>query len=220
MANIVNFDGPKTSSAVITSATLNGAYGEAHQKADCAASRVWKKDEFKLTGEGYECRWDKFANTAKTFAQAGGSLGMGIGTVATLPVDLVTGRGTVRPDGEKENFIDEGLLGNTARFGSALVSGTSEVVGAGLGGVAALVTYPAKASTNLSSAEWFEGGASGGAKALGNSSAHLMGTGTGIALDAARLPSLAVKYAAAGAMAIAAGTVGVLVGGFRAMVNH
>lgn len=220
MPHVINFDGPKTSSAVITSATLNGAYGQAHHVADDASLRLFQKDGYKLNGEGYESRWDKFKNTTKTFAQASGSLGMGIGTVAMFVPDVITGRGTVRPEGERANFMDEGVLGNGTRFGTALVTGTAEVVGAGVGGAAALVTYPAKAASGKSSAEWFEGGAAGGAMAAGKGSAHAVGTPVGIALDAVRVPSLAVKYTLAGACAVVGGTIGVLAGTVRAIINR
>lgn len=220
MPHVINFDGPKTSSAVLQSATLNGAYGQAHDRSDDAALRLFKKDEFKLTGEGYETRWKKFKNTTKTFAQAGGSLGMGIGTVVTLPLDAVTGRGKVRPEGEKAHFMDEGLLGNGFKFSTALISGTAEVIGAGVGGVGAAVTYPAKAATGQSSAEWFEGGASGGAQAAGKATAHGVGTTLGVVLDVARVPSLATKVATAGVCAVAAGTIGVMAGTIRAIINH
>lgn len=220
MAHVINFDGPKTSSAVITSATLNGAYGQAHDRADDASLRLFKKDEFKLNGEGYETRWGKFSKTVKTFAGASASVGMGAGTVAMFLPDVLTGRGKMRPDGERNNFMDEGVLGNGVRFTTALASGTTEVVGAAVGGTGALITYPARSATGQSSAEWFEGGASGGALAGGKGAAHAVGAPLGLALDAVRVPSLAVKFGLAGVCAIAGGTIGVMAGGIRAIINR
>lgn len=220
MPHIINFDGPKTSSAVITSATLNGAYGQAHDLADDCSMKLFKKDQFHLTGEGYDGRWNKFKNTTKTFAQVGASTGMALGTGLMFIPDVVTGRGKVRPEGERANFMDEGILGNTLRYGTALTSGIVEVVGAGVGGAGAAVLYPAKAATDKSSAEWFQGGAAGGAQAAGKGSAHGLGTVAGIALDATRVPSVATKYTLAGVGAVVGGTLGVFAGGIRAVINH
>lgn len=221
MPHVINFDGPKTSSAVITSAELNGAYGNAHQTLDNAAKRLMNaNDEFKLTGEGYETRWGKFTNTARTFAEASASVGVAGGTMAMLIPDAITGRGTVRPEGERNSFMDEGILGNGGRFVTAVGSGATEIVGAGVGGLGALATFPAKASAHKSSAEWFEGGASGGATAGAKSGAHVLGTTTGLALDVVRVPSVLAKVALGGAFAIAGGTVGVFAGATRAIINR
>jgi len=220
MARVINFDGPKTSSAVIRSATLNGAYGMAHHVADDGALKLFKKDQFHLTGAEYDTRWKKFKNTTKTFAEVGASTGMALGTGLMLPVDAITGRGTVRPEGERANFLDEGILGNTLHYGTALIAGTAEVIGAGVGVAAAAVAYPAKAATDKSSEEWFQGGAAGSAQGAGKGTAHGVGTPVGIALDVARVPSLGVKFGLAGVGAVVGGTLGVFAGGIRAIVNH
>jgi hypothetical protein len=221
MPHVINFDGPKTSSAVITSAELNGAFGQAHNTLDNAVKRLGHaKDEFHLNGAGYETRWKKFVNTTKTFAEASACVGVATATGPMLLVDLVTGRGTVRPDGEKNSFMDEGVLGNGGRFLTALGSGATEIVGAGVGGLGALVTYPAKGAAKKSSAEWFEGGASGGAQAGGKIGAHLLGGTVGVALDVVRIPSVLAKVTLGGVCGLAGGAIGALAGGFRAMIDQ
>jgi hypothetical protein len=205
---------------VITSATLNGSYGEAHHVTDKAAAKILHpNDNFALTGEGYETRGKKFCKTVATFAKASSSLGMGVATVAMAPVDFTTGRGTVRPEGERKHFMDEGIAGNLSRFGVGLATGTCEVLGAVVGAGGAVVSLPARASSGQSNAEWIEGGALGGSQAAGKASAHTLGTPTGLALDLIRVPSLGIKVATASAAAVAGGTLGIPAGLIRFVFN-
>lgn len=220
MPHVINFDGPKTSAAVVTSATLNGAFGKAHDTLDGAAKRLGDKNEFKLNGEGYETRGKKFMKTVETFGKASACVGVAAGTFIAFPVDVLTGRGKQRPEGERNTFMDEGVLGNGGRYLTALAAGTSEVVGAGVGGLGALVTYPAKGAANKSSAEWFEGGAAGGAQAGGKIGAHVVGGATGIALDAVRVPSVLAKVVLGGACGLVGGTIGVMAGAVRAATDR
>lgn len=220
MPNAINFDGPKTAGAVITSATLNGAYGDAHHVTDKAAAKMLHpNDNFSLTGDGYETRGKKFCKTVATFAKASGSLGMGAATVAMAPVDFATGRGTVRPEGERKHFMDEGIAGNVARFGVGLATGTCEILGAVVGAGGAVVSLPARAPAGQSNAEWIEGGAAGGSTAAGKASAHTLGTPAGLLLDLARVPSLGIKVATASASTVIGGTLGIPAGLIRFVFN-
>lgn len=220
MANVINFNGPQSASKVINTATLNGAMGKAHSKMDKAAARLGDKSEFHLNGAGYETRGKKFTNTVKTFAEASACVGAAAGTVLMVPVDLITGRGDARPEGEKRAFMDEGVLGHGGRFVTSLGSGACELVGAGVGGVGALVTYPARGAAKLSSAEWFEGGAAGGAVGGGQIGAHVLGAAVGTTLDVVRVPSLLTKVVFAGTFGALGGIVGAGAGVIRAATNR
>jgi hypothetical protein len=220
MPHVFNLNGPTTSSAVITSATLNGAFGQVHHTMDGAAKRLKNaKDEFKLNGDGYDTKWHKFTNTTKTFAGASACVGVAAATGLMIGPDFITGRGNVRPEGEKSNWFDEGLLGNSAIYGTAVSTGLIELGGAALGGAGAVLLMPLKAGTKQSASEHFDNGANFGDAAAAKVSAHVIGGAAGLALDAVRLPSIIVKATSGAVFGALGGTVGLLAGGVRAMVN-
>lgn len=140
-----------------------------------------------------------------------------VGTATMLPVDFVLGRGT--QNGGKPNIMDEGLVGNGLKYTGAVVSGGVEYVGKGAGATVAVAATPAK-DVNQSEEDWIKDGAKNGGSAAGNTSAHALGTGLGAAMNVARIPSVAVKYALKGTFAFVSGTIGFFVGAGRAIANR
>ena len=215
----MNMEGPRTSSAVITSASMNGGFGRLNDEMDHCAAKLFDQDEMSLKGEGYESRADKFIKTIQTFTKGGCSTGAGLGVLTMIPVDFVAGRGNARQDGEPGSFFDEGLAGQGIRLGTAIAAGTAEIGGNLVGGILGVVSLPANASGDKTSVEWVERGALHGGQAIGKTVAHAGGTAGGLALDIVRIPSLAVKYTLAGVGAVVGTVVGFFAGSVRAIFN-
>lgn len=221
MPGVFNLQGPQTSATVYGDVTGNGALGKAHDKIDNSAMElIHHRDKLQLTGEGYETRWRKFKNTTKTFFRAGGDVGSVVGTAVMVPADLLIGRGSKAVPGQsRSTFMDEGVLGNGAKWTGALVSGGAEFVGKGAGVTVAAVSMPAR-GVEESPTEWLKDGSDTGGSLVGKGTGHAMGTTLGAAMDVARIPSIAVKYTLRGAFAVCSGTLGLIAGSIRAIVNR
>ncbi len=214
-------DGPKAYNATYKSMTLDGALGRVHQSIDKSADKLihHAKDEFHLTGAGYETRKRKFLNTMKTFYNAGGAAGAVGGTALMVPADLLLGRGNVPEAGKKATFLDDGALGKGSMFVGMLTSGGAEFIGKGVGCTAAAVSIAAK-DTEDSPKRWIKDGTSTGGKFAGKTVGHVMGTGLGLATDIVRLPSIIVKGTLKGVCAVLGGTIGFFAGSVRAIINR
>jgi len=216
----IDLVGPATSNNVLQAATLDGTVGQAHEKMDQAALRLFAHDEFHLTGKGYESRLGKFVGTMRTFAKAAGCTGASLGFVTMAPVDLVLGRGKERLHGEPANVLDKGLVGYVAEGAGALASGLAEVGGMLGGAVIGAVSCPASVTTERSPGAWIEDAASKTGTATGATTAIAVSAPLGIALTIARVPSLAVKYSLTFALAVVGGVVGFIAGSIRAIFNR
>lgn len=221
MPGVLNLEGPKSSLRTYNEVTGNGALGKAHDKIDNSADELFHhRDRLQLSGEGYETRWRKFKNTTKTFFKAGGDVGSVVGTAVMVPADLLIGRGSKPVAGESNpKFMDEGVLGNGAMWTGALVSGGAEFVGKGAGVTVAAVSMPAR-GVEESPKQWLKDGSDTGGNLVGKGTGHALGTTFGVALDIARLPSIAVKYTLRGVFAVCSGAIGLVAGSVRAIVNR
>ena len=213
----VNMVGPSTSNEVMNGTTFNGAMGKANDTMDRAAIKLFNKDEFDLSGKS---RLDKFTNTISTFTKGGACAGALVGGVATAPYDFVMGRGRQRDGDEKAAIMDKGLVGHTLRGATAVTSAVAEVGGGVVGATVGGVSLPASFGSSKSPSQWVGDGASGGAQAAGKTTAYGVGTVTGLALSAARLPSVVAKYTLAGVFAVCGAVVGFLGGSVRAIANR
>ncbi len=220
MPTAITLNAPATSSTVITQTSGSGAMGRANNYADQAAFRLLNAHEnFRLHGDGYETRAGKFWKTWSAFTRASASVGAATGVATMFVPDVVTGRGTQRAQGEPGSMMDEGVAGNVARGATMVAAGAAEVGGAIAGGTVGLVGLPAKTATTKTTAQWMESSSTAGANALGQTTAHAVGTAAGVGLSAARIPSVAVKYTLAGAFAVGGGIVGFFAGAVRAIFN-
>jgi hypothetical protein len=202
------------------SATLEGTLGNAARASNKAMMKLGKGEaEFPLSKESLPTRKDKFVGTIKAFTKGGACLGAATGNVIMAPADLLLGHGRVRAQGEKGNILDKGLLGHGLEGVTTGVSFGTEMVGAGLGGLGAIVASPAKPTSNKPYKEWVRSGLQHGGKIGGKVGAHAVGTPIALGLNAARVPSVAVKGVLAGAFAIPSAVVGFIGGSIRAIFN-
>lgn len=209
-----------TSANVMRSATTNGTIGNGHRWMNKAACKLGKGEaEFPLSKESLPTRSDKFWGTISSFTKGGACAGAAVGTVALAPVDLFVGQGRERDQGEKGNILDKGLIGHGFEGLTTGASFATEMVGAGIGGAAALASTPAALTSNKGYSEYLMSGVQHGGTTGGILGAHVVGTPAGLALDAGRGATLAVKGTLAVVGAVISAPVGFVVGTFRAIFN-
>ena len=208
--------GPLTYLETFTAATLDGDLGKVHETVNESAKDLicTPKTSFPLQGDGFETRKGKFLNTMQTFFNGAGAVGSVLGTGVMLPVDFTVGRGSEGGG----MFMDEGVLGAGAVIAGTVASTAAEYVGKGAGAAVAAVSMAVK-SNSESPVKWIEDGASTGGKFAGKGAAYVLGTGLGLAFDAARLPSIVVKAVLKGSFAVVGGTIGFFAASVRAIFN-
>lgn len=210
----------QTSENLMRSVTFEGTFGDAHRTSYKAMRKLGKgEEEFPLSAESLPTRKDKFVGTIKAFAKGGACVGAGIGNITMAPVDFFIGQGREREEDEKGNILDKGLVGHIVDGVTVGAGFVGEGLGAGVGGATALVYTPAKPKSNKSYKTWLLSGTQKGGTIGSKIASHTVGTPLGLALDGARVPSIAVKYTLAGALAIPSAIVGFFVGSIRAIAN-
>lgn len=219
-ANI--FNSSQITEAVMSFSTLNGYLGKAGDKVDEIGFVMTHKEErdtrFDLEAQSSQ---EAFSKTVGIFTKASASVAALAADTLMLPYDILVGRGRQRPEEQTlwGSIIDKGFLGIGLKLATSTVGSISDMGGCAAGAAIGVIDMPALMTTKKRATDWIADHAITGGKMIGSTVSILLGFTCGVALDAFRLASLAVKYSFIFIATLLGGLIGIGAGIVRAILH-
>lgn len=217
--DMVSFSSSKN---VLESATFNGTFGLLSDIFDNAAGTLLEhaqhKDLFSLEAE---CRAKRFTRTCDVFTRGAACAGSLVADVLMAPYDFLMGRGQTVPEKAtlKQHIKAEGIIGLASMATTTGVSFYAEASSMGAGAIVGAISSPLAYPMQTSPKEWILNTSKGLGKLIGTLTCAAVGFTLGLALDALRFASLAVKLSISSVFAICGGIIGFFGGCIRAAFN-